>query len=289
MQGQHKDWIMKGYRYIYRPDHPSAHRGGLLDGRILEHRLIAEDMLGRQLDKEESVHHIDRNRLNNDPSNLMIVHNRAHSAIHKFEERGVEPILDSVQFAHDGISMTYATSDNYVHAFEHAKCLNCGADLSIRASAKSITGLCQKCFKEKNAEHIPSRDALIAELRGKSMEEVGRAHGVSGRAIRKWVDKYDINIHGLTKPVGFTKEAMLASRTDIAREKCAKSVSEFWHNHIHPSSRPVEQLTFDGKIINAFCSAVKASEAFGGNDGSPIIKACKHNVTYKGYRWRYKQ
>ena len=37
-----------------------------------EHRLVMEEYLGRELTKEEVVHHIDEDRLNNDIDNLML-------------------------------------------------------------------------------------------------------------------------------------------------------------------------------------------------------------------------
>lgn len=47
------------------------------------HRVIAELMLGRPLKKGEVVHHIDENRDNNDPNNLMIFESQAaHAAWH---------------------------------------------------------------------------------------------------------------------------------------------------------------------------------------------------------------
>lgn len=70
----------KGYRtqgngykgiLIDNKDHPrfKSFRGG---GYIMEHILIMEKKLGRFLEKNELIHHIDKNKLNNDINNLYI-------------------------------------------------------------------------------------------------------------------------------------------------------------------------------------------------------------------------
>lgn len=46
------------------------------------HRVVAEKMLGRPLNPNEVVHHIDRNIRNNDPSNLQVMSRIAHTALH---------------------------------------------------------------------------------------------------------------------------------------------------------------------------------------------------------------
>ena len=51
---------------------------------ILTHRLTAQSILGRQLTKNEVVHHIDGNPKNNDPKNLSVMHVRDHVSLHKF-------------------------------------------------------------------------------------------------------------------------------------------------------------------------------------------------------------
>jgi predicted nucleic acid-binding Zn ribbon protein len=51
------------------------------------HRVVAERFIGRCLAPGEVVHHIDGDRLNNDPSNLMILNSQAeHARIHQFTE-----------------------------------------------------------------------------------------------------------------------------------------------------------------------------------------------------------
>ena len=47
-----------------------------------EHRLIAEKMLGRQLESYEIIHHIDGNKQNNDPNNLTIMTQSEHIKEH---------------------------------------------------------------------------------------------------------------------------------------------------------------------------------------------------------------
>jgi len=51
------------------------------------HRRIVETSLGRKLSKNEGVHHIDGNKLNNELSNLVVlnwdIHQKAHSSLEK--------------------------------------------------------------------------------------------------------------------------------------------------------------------------------------------------------------
>ena len=67
-----------GYIMILVPDHPSANR----DGYVFEHRVIMEKKIGRYLSSDEVVHHIDENKHNNDISNLLLLTNQEHMALH---------------------------------------------------------------------------------------------------------------------------------------------------------------------------------------------------------------
>ena len=46
------------------------------------HRIVAEQILGRPLKRDEIVHHIDGNKRNNDPSNLMVMTQSEHCRLH---------------------------------------------------------------------------------------------------------------------------------------------------------------------------------------------------------------
>lgn len=49
------------------------------------HKLIAEAVIGRQLERHETVHHIDENKLNNDPRNLAVLTKGDHTRWHSYQ------------------------------------------------------------------------------------------------------------------------------------------------------------------------------------------------------------
>jgi HNH endonuclease len=58
--------------------------------KIAEHRAIMEDHLGHPLGRDEIVHHIDRDPLNNNLANLMVMTRSEHCIIH-LRQMPVEP------------------------------------------------------------------------------------------------------------------------------------------------------------------------------------------------------
>lgn len=67
--------IVSGYRYIW------------LDGKqIFEHRHLMQNHIGRKLEKNEVVHHIDGNKLNNTLSNLQLMTKKEHTLFHNLNK-----------------------------------------------------------------------------------------------------------------------------------------------------------------------------------------------------------
>jgi hypothetical protein len=77
-----------GYVFVLCPEHPFADTRGY----IREHRLVVEKYLGRYLDKNEVVHHINGIKNDNELKNLYLFTSSEHKTFHK---KKLKPILKS--------------------------------------------------------------------------------------------------------------------------------------------------------------------------------------------------
>lgn len=67
-----------GYLYVWEPEHPKS---GIYNGWYAEHRLVMERELGRILERDEQVHHLNNNPSDNRPENLAVVSASEHQGI----------------------------------------------------------------------------------------------------------------------------------------------------------------------------------------------------------------
>lgn len=82
---EHPNWkggrtiTSHGYVLVKAPDHPDADTRGY----IYEHRLVAEQKLGRRLQSDEHVHHKNGDTQDNRPENLEVHHETEHRTKHR--------------------------------------------------------------------------------------------------------------------------------------------------------------------------------------------------------------
>lgn len=79
--------LKKGYKRVRRPAHPRSDKKGY----IREHIIVMEKTIGRYLLPGEVVHHVDGNKENNNPENLMLFsshteHMKIHNEINKLKK-----------------------------------------------------------------------------------------------------------------------------------------------------------------------------------------------------------
>ena len=161
--------LNNGYIEVYMPQHPNARANGV----ILEHRYVAGQKIGRLLKPEEVVHHLDEDRSNNDPNNLIVFKTQAdHTAFHQ----GCEAILDGD---------VYWCPDK---SYGKVLCPTCNENYMWTQSA-----MCDKCshIKQRRVER-PSKDKLLELIKTTSFVQIGKMYGVSDNAIRKWCRSYEL-------------------------------------------------------------------------------------------------
>ena len=78
-----------GYVLVHEPSHPAADKGGW----IAEHRLVAEQMIGRPLASTDEVHHDNRVRDDNRPENLVVLDGVTHSVVTQSQRRSDRELL----------------------------------------------------------------------------------------------------------------------------------------------------------------------------------------------------
>ena len=158
------------YVYVCYPEHPKATK----EGYVRMHILVAENKIGRRLKDDECVHHLDFDKYNNSPNNLIIFktnadHGRFHKTGIKIE---IEPNI-------------------FISPIQGRICPICEKEFYNTDS--SIIYCSQECahISQRKANR-PSKDVLHGLILKFSFVKIGEMYGVSDNAVRKWCDKYNL-------------------------------------------------------------------------------------------------
>lgn len=116
---------------VYQPDHPHARENGY----VYEHILVAENKLGRFLTDNEVVHHIDENKLNNSPDNLMVFsspseHMKYHWETRNHKYKTADGQLRTIE------ELAQLGGINYMTAYQRIKKLGWSPDETISGTRR---------------------------------------------------------------------------------------------------------------------------------------------------------
>jgi hypothetical protein len=178
-EGEIKQLIKKkievnGYVMAYCPKHPKATKSGY----VYEHILVAEKMLGRYLNDDEQVHHLNFNRLDNRKKNLLVLTKGQHTKLHNFIDRieGLQEMMES-------------ESDDKHHV---EQCLNCQEYILENGNENFCNRDCQKEYYDGN-KHIPvTKEELAGMLETMNKVEIAKKFNTNRSNVQNWERRYGL-------------------------------------------------------------------------------------------------
>lgn len=176
MYKDRKRIFKNGYVVVEYPDHPKAFDTGTGITGVYEHVLIAEEeILDRPLKAGEVVHHLDKNRANNSPDNLLPLENPSHTKLHAWLDKN-----------------TIIPNENYQTRIE-AGCVRC--KVCERPVRYSEIYCSQECCRLDIQEHKyihPTKEVLEQLVWEYPTTHIAKEFEVSDKAIEKLCKKLEV-------------------------------------------------------------------------------------------------
>ena len=132
-----------------------------------EHRIVAEELLGRELRPNEEVHHLDLNKQNNSPDNLLVLEDTQHIKLHKWLDNNI--IIPKIEYA-------------------ERKQLGCVRCLVCEKPIPPENKYCSKEHSDigRRITVRPPIDVLKTDKEKMSFVSMGEKYGVSDKTVSKW-------------------------------------------------------------------------------------------------------
>lgn len=140
-----------------------------------EHVRVAEKKLGRKIGKKEIVHHVDGDRSNNDPSNLLVFRTAGDHNVHHSK------IPCELIETQDG---------SYLAVKIQRFCSFCNRPFEPVKFDQKYCDLA--CYGRQKAKNIPTSEELKNLVNQLPATAVGPMFGVSDVTIKKWCERFGI-------------------------------------------------------------------------------------------------
>lgn len=211
-----------GYVWEFCPDHPGAKQG-----YIQQHRLVVECSLGRFLSADETIHHVDRNKKNNDLANLKVVSVAEHMRLHQIEKRleKYPPLTEEI--VRDALASGGLKAAARALGTSQCTIRNNFPDLVGPYKRKRPVSLDTPELRAKVAELAPRRDVSLAQ----AAELLGCSAATIARTCRRmgieWIQKRGVerkhyNIVLSQEQIAWLREQ--AASKEVAQPEVAKKL-----------------------------------------------------------------
>lgn len=159
--------ILNGYIAIYVPEHPKAMKSVNWRGYVYEHIVVAEKDLGRAIREDEDVHHLDFNRQNNSPENLLVLPGVSHGKLHMWlKSYNIVPVQKEVR-----------------------RCRICDNPLRMTEQKEFCSDYCYVQSRKSVMTGI-SLDQMKLDFKElRSIKNVGKKYGLTDNGLKKWLKK----------------------------------------------------------------------------------------------------
>ncbi len=150
------------------------------------HVRVAEEKLGRRIGKSEIVHHIDEDKTNNDPENLLVFRTKGDHTLHHAK---IETEMFQTRDGSFVVCKVQRTCPHCERLFEPNNNRNVHCSLICSTAAASL-----KAQERLVGGRRSNKDELEEDIGKLPLTKIGDKYGVSDNAVRRWARNLGIEV-----------------------------------------------------------------------------------------------